>query len=107
MVLTPDNGIVWDTINTVKAAGTNGYLIYVYTTDDGCNIHGDYDILDKFADVFSDSGDVFNIPLSLLSDGLNAPPLVLPIYPCSRCILSVNLYCSCSAVRNLCASLNI
>lgn len=64
MVLTPDNGIVWDTINTVKAAGTNGYLIYVYTTDDGCNIHGDYDILDKFADVFSDSGRLigYNLP---------------------------------------------
>lgn len=64
MVLTPDNGIVWDTINTVKAAGTNGYLIYVYTTDDGCNIHSEYDVLDKLVDTFSDNGRLigYNLP---------------------------------------------
>lgn len=79
MILTPDNGTVWDTINTVKAAGTNGYLIYIYTTDDGCNIHGEYDILDKLVDIFSDKGRLigYNLPYypnlndEIYSHGLN------------------------------------
>lgn len=79
MVLTPDNGIVWETINTVKAAGTNGYLIYVYTTDDGANIYGDYDIVDKLIDTFSDKGRLigYNLPYypnlndEIYSHGLN------------------------------------
>ncbi|MCM1269371.1 MAG: hypothetical protein NC247_01930 [Ruminococcus flavefaciens] len=79
MILTPDNGIVWDTINTVKAAGTNGYLVYVYTTDDGANIHGDYDVVDKLIDIFSDKGRLigYNLPYypnlndELYNHGLN------------------------------------
>lgn len=79
MILTPDNGIVWDTINTVKAAGTNGYLIYVYTTNDGCNIHGEYDVLDKLIDIFYDKGRLigYNLPYypnlndEIYSHGLN------------------------------------
>lgn len=64
MILTPDNGTVWEVIQTVKAAGTNGYLIYVYTTDENGNIHGEHEILNKLTDINSDKGRLigYNLP---------------------------------------------
>ena len=55
-ILTPDDGTVIDTVNTVKAAGTNAYIIYVYTTEDKANIDIYDDLFTHICDNKDDIG---------------------------------------------------
>lgn len=55
-ILTPDDGTVIDTVNTVKAAGTNAYIIYVYTTEDKTNIDIDDNLFTHICDSKNDIG---------------------------------------------------
>lgn len=40
MVLTPDDGVVLEVVNRVKAAGTNAYIVYIYGINERANITG-------------------------------------------------------------------